>query len=96
MSNRRELSQCVIEPIADRWTLAKVAELQDGGHRYQELNDALDGVSHKVLTDTLDNSNATGLLSPGSIPVASRLEQAGEFLAFQRVGRQLDADATHP
>jgi DNA-binding HxlR family transcriptional regulator len=41
----------VVGIIGDRWTLAVLGELQDGGRRYQELDEALDDVSHKVLTD---------------------------------------------
>jgi DNA-binding HxlR family transcriptional regulator len=52
MANRWERSERVIGLIDGRWMLAVLAELRDGGRRYQELDDALDGVSHKVLTRT--------------------------------------------
>jgi DNA-binding HxlR family transcriptional regulator len=58
MANRWE-SQRVIGLIDGRWTLAVLAELRVGGRRYQDLDEALDGVSHKVLTDTSDVPNAT-------------------------------------
>jgi DNA-binding HxlR family transcriptional regulator len=38
-----------IELLAGRWTLAVLAQLADGGRGYQDLDDALVGVSHKVL-----------------------------------------------
>jgi DNA-binding HxlR family transcriptional regulator len=56
-------SQHVIALIEGRWTLALLAELLDGGRRYQELDDALDGVSHKVLTDTLRRAERDGLVA---------------------------------
>jgi len=49
--------------IGGRWTLAVLGELAAGGHRYQDLHDALDGVSHKVLTDTLRRAERDGLIS---------------------------------
>jgi DNA-binding HxlR family transcriptional regulator len=44
----------VTDLIGGRWTLAVLAILAGGGRRYQDLNDALDGVSHNVLTATLN------------------------------------------
>src|SRR6202167_3525572 len=68
-------SQHVIALIDGRWTLALLAELLDGGRRYQELDDALDGVSHKVLTDTLRRAERDGLvarhLDPGRVDTAT-------------------------
>ena len=75
MSNRWASSQHVIRLIDGRWTLAVLAELQTGGRRYQELDDALDGVSHKVLTDTLRRAERDGLvvrhLDPGRVDTAT-------------------------
>jgi DNA-binding HxlR family transcriptional regulator len=68
-------AQHLIELLDGRWTLAVLAELQDGGRRYQELDDALDGVSHKVLTDTLRRAERDGLvvrhLDPGRVDTAT-------------------------
>jgi DNA-binding HxlR family transcriptional regulator len=73
--NRWASSQHVIALIDGRWTLALLAELVDGGRRYQELDDALDGVSHKVLTDTLRRAERDGLvarhLDPGRVDTAT-------------------------
>ena len=40
-----------------------LSELADGGRRYQDLDDALDGVSHKVLTVTLRRAERDGLVA---------------------------------
>jgi DNA-binding HxlR family transcriptional regulator len=48
--------------IDRRWTLAVFAELTDAGRRYHELHRALDGISHKVLTDTLRRAERDGLI----------------------------------
>ncbi len=49
--------------IGGRWTLVVLAELAAGGLRYQDLHDGLDGVSPKVLTDTLRRAERDGLIS---------------------------------
>src|ERR1019366_10625579 len=48
-----EQTRHLISLLAGPWTLAVLAQLADGGRRYQNLDDALEGVSHKVLTETL-------------------------------------------
>ena len=39
-----------------------LAELTEGGRRYQDIHDALDGISYKVLTDTLRRAERDGLV----------------------------------
>ena len=76
-----------IELLAGRWTLAVLAQLADGGRRYQDLDDALEGVSHKVLTDTLRRAERDGLivrhLDPGRVETATLYE-------LTELGRSLD------
>ena len=48
--------------IGGRWTLMLLAELAAGGGRYQDLHDRLNGISHKVLTDTLRRAERDGLI----------------------------------
>jgi len=68
----------LVQLLAGRWTLALLAELSKGGHRYQDLHDALDGISFKVLTDTLRRAERDGLISrhldPGRIETATLYE----------------------
>ena len=53
-------------------------QLTQNGHRYQDLHGALDGISHKVLTETLRRSERDGLiarhLDPGRIDTATLYE----------------------
>jgi DNA-binding HxlR family transcriptional regulator len=49
--------------VGGRWTLVLLAKLAAGGRRYQDLHGALDGISHKVLTDTLRRAERHGLIS---------------------------------
>ena len=91
MANRWELPQHVIGLIDGRWALAVVGELQDGGRRYQELDDALDGISHKVLTDTLRRLERDGLVVRHLDP--SRVDTATLY-RFTDLGRSLDEPLT--
>jgi DNA-binding HxlR family transcriptional regulator len=84
--NRWTSPQRVVSLIDGRWILAVLAELQNGGRRYQELDEALDGVSHKVLTDTLRRAERDGLvvrhLDPGRVDTATlyKLTELGRAL----------------
>jgi DNA-binding HxlR family transcriptional regulator len=52
----------LVRLIMGRWTLNVLAELSEGGRRYQDLRDALGGISHKSLTDTLRRAERDGLI----------------------------------
>ena len=80
----------VIELLAGRWTLdvlAQLGVLGDGGRRYQDLDDALDGVSHKVLTDTLRRAERDGFITRHLDP--GRVETATLYILTD-LGRSLD------
>jgi DNA-binding HxlR family transcriptional regulator len=62
MADEWRESELVIRLLAGRWTLALIAQLAVGGRRYQDLHAALDGISHKVLTDTLRRAERDGLI----------------------------------
>jgi DNA-binding HxlR family transcriptional regulator len=62
-------------------------QLVGGGRRYQDLHDALGGISYKVLTDTLRRAERDGLVSrrldPGRVQTATLYE-------LTDLGRSLD------
>jgi DNA-binding HxlR family transcriptional regulator len=66
------------------WTLAV---LVNGGRRYQDLHDVLDGVSHQVLTDTLRQAERDG-------PIARHLDanraETAALYELTDLGRSLD------
>jgi DNA-binding HxlR family transcriptional regulator len=86
--NSSEPARRFIELVAGRWTLATLEQLADGGRRYRYLHDALDGVSYKVLTETLRRAERGGLiarhLDPGRVETATLYE-------LTDLGRSLDA-----
>jgi DNA-binding HxlR family transcriptional regulator len=62
MTSERERPYAFVRLIGGRWTLKVLAELTAGGRRYQDIHNVLDGVSHKVLTDTLRSAERDGLI----------------------------------
>jgi len=49
--------------LAGRWTLLVLGQLAERGRRYQDIHDALDGIAHKVLTDTLRRAERDGVIT---------------------------------
>ena len=52
-----------LDRIADKWTALIVGLLEQRVHRFGELKRAVDGISHKVLTQTLRSLEADGLVA---------------------------------
>lgn len=88
MADRWGTSDGVVKLLAGRWTLKMLAEIVDGGRRYQDVHDALGGVSYKVLTETLRRAEPDGLiarhLDPGRVETATLYE-------LTELGRSLNA-----
>jgi DNA-binding HxlR family transcriptional regulator len=82
-----ERARPLIELLDGRWTLAVLAQLAVGGRRYQELHDGLDGIAHKVLTDTLRRAERDGLVVRHLDP--DRVETATLY-QITDLGRSLD------
>ena len=80
-----------ISLVAGRWTLALLAELNGGGRRYQELRASLEGISYKVLTDTLRRAERDGLVSRHLD--SARVETATLYLLTD-LGRSLNEPLT--
>lgn len=76
-----------IELLAGRWTVAVLAHLAEAGRRYRDLGQALDGVSRKVLTDTLRRAERDGLIVRHLDP--NRTETATLY-ELTDLGRSLD------
>jgi DNA-binding HxlR family transcriptional regulator len=85
--------------IGGRWALMLLAELTAGGRRYQDLHDGLEGISHKVLTETLRRAERDGLirrqLDPARTGTANLYELTGLGRSLEEplaaLGRWVDA-----
>ena len=68
-------SRRVMAVLAEKWTLLVVAALADGPMRTAELRRCVDGVSEKMLIQTLRKLEGFGLVSRKSYPeVPPRVE----------------------
>ena len=55
-------SRQALDRIADKWTCLVVYALVDGPKRHGELRRTIDGISQKMLTQTLRSMEADGLV----------------------------------
>ncbi len=53
----------VLDRIADKWTVLIIRRLSDGTMRFAQLRRAVDGISQKVLTNTLRGLERDGLVT---------------------------------
>jgi DNA-binding HxlR family transcriptional regulator len=57
------LSRQVLDLIADKWTALIFALLEKQPTRFNELERAIEGISHKMLTQTLRNLEHRGIVT---------------------------------
>ena len=62
-------SRQVLDRIGDTWSVLIVASLEDGRLRYSELAARIDGISPKMLTQTLRGLERDGMISRTVHPV---------------------------
>jgi DNA-binding HxlR family transcriptional regulator len=75
----------ILDRIGDRWTVLIVGALWDGSARFSELRRRIEGVSQKMLTQTLRGLERDGLVHRTVYPevpirVEYRLTEAGRTL----------------
>lgn len=67
MIHKNELPECpaatAIQLIGSKWKLLIIRALIQRPHRFNELKRYLDGISHKVLTESLRSMEYDGLIS---------------------------------
>ncbi len=56
-------SRDLLDRIGDKWTVLILGQLSDGeAHRFATIRDAVQGISEKMLTQSLRNLEADGLV----------------------------------
>lgn len=79
-------TRLVLNRIADKWTFLVMISLQSGTKRFSELQRAIDGVSQKMLTQTLRGLERDGLLIRNIYPtVPPKVEYSLTALGFTLV-----------
>ena len=63
MPDRQLEADRLVHLLSGRWTISLLGTLARRGRRYQELHNVLDGISNKVLTDTLRRAERDGLIT---------------------------------
>ena len=64
----RCLSRQVLDLIADKWTALIFALLEKRPTRFNELQRSIEGISHKMLTQTLRNLEQRGIVERKTTP----------------------------
>ncbi|MEV0720593.1 helix-turn-helix domain-containing protein [Asanoa sp. NPDC050611] len=64
----RRHTRDVLRRVGDAWSLVLVSQLTRGPRRFTELLRAVDGISHRMLTQTLRGLQRDGLVSRTSFP----------------------------
>lgn len=68
-------SRAALDRLADKWTALIVGVLGTGTKRFGEIRDAIEGISEKMLTQTLRSLERDGLVERRSYPtVPPRVE----------------------
>lgn len=62
-------SRRLLDRIGDRWTVLIVGVLDPGPHRFSEIASAVDGISQKMLTQTLRSLERDGFVTRTAYPV---------------------------
>ncbi|MFE1664500.1 winged helix-turn-helix transcriptional regulator [Microbacterium sp. P02] len=78
-------SRRLLDRIGDRWTVLIIGTLSDGPRRFSEIRREVDGISQKMLTQTLRGLERDGLVSRAvfaEVPprVEYTLTEAGQTL----------------
>lgn len=70
-------SRQVLDRIGDKWTALVILLLEDGPRRFSELQRRIQGISQKMLTQTLRNLERDGLVHRTIYPeIPPRVEYA--------------------
>ena len=102
-------SRVVLDHVADRWTALTIGALEPGPMRFGELKRRMEGISQKMLTQTLRGLERDGLITrtvrPMPLEVHYALTPLGRELAVplgalrawsvQNVDRLLQAQAVY-
>lgn len=70
-------TRALLDRIGDRWTVLVIGTLHDGPRRFSEIARAVDGVSQKMLTQTLRALERDGMVTRTVYPeIPPRVEYA--------------------
>ncbi|GAA1518478.1 DNA-binding HxlR family transcriptional regulator [Agromyces terreus] len=90
-SSEARIVRDVLARVGDKWSLLVIRMLHEHPMRFTELQRSIDGISHRMLTQTLRNLERDGLVTRTSYPeIPPRVEYAatelGRSLALPVLG----------
>jgi DNA-binding HxlR family transcriptional regulator len=99
-SSEARIIRDVLSRVGDKWSLLVIRMLHAGPLRFTQLQRSIDGISHRMLTQTLRNLERDGLVSRTSYPeIPPRVEYAatdlGRSLALPVLGLVEWASGNH-
>jgi DNA-binding HxlR family transcriptional regulator len=83
------VSQQILGLITGKWTAIVVYALDDGPRRYAELRRLIDGVSEKMLSQTLQKLERNGLVARRPASARARGVEYGLTAMGRRLGRAM-------
>jgi DNA-binding HxlR family transcriptional regulator len=83
-------SREILNHVTSRWGVLVLTALMDGTHRFSELRRKIDGVSEKMLAQTLQQLEADGFIDRVSYPVVPPHVEYSLTPLGQQIGVQVD------
>lgn len=84
-------SREILNHVTSRWGVLVLSALMDGTHRFSELRRKIDGVSEKMLAQTLQQLEADGFVERIAYPVVPPHVEYSLTTLGQQIGAQIDS-----
>lgn len=84
-------SRAILNHVTSRWGVLVLTALMDGTHRFSELRRKIDGVSEKMLAQTLQQLESDGFVDRVSYPVVPPHVEYSLTPLGQQIGTQIDS-----
>jgi DNA-binding HxlR family transcriptional regulator len=84
-------SREILNHVTSRWGVLVLTALMDGTHRFSELRRKIDGVSEKMLAQTLQQLELDGFVNRVSYPVVPPHVEYSLTPLGKQIGAQVDS-----
>ena len=84
-------SREILNHVTSRWGVLVLSALMDGTHRFSELRRKIDGVSEKMLAQTLQQLEMDGFVDRVSYPVVPPHVEYSLTPLGGQIGAQIDS-----
>jgi DNA-binding HxlR family transcriptional regulator len=84
-------SRAILNHVTSRWGVLVLVALMEGTHRFSELRRKIDGVSEKMLAQTLQQLEQDGFINRLSHPVVPPHVEYSLTALGEGIGRQVES-----